>query len=89
MLRLLFLGWGACARTITIEAIYEDGVRKPAGPLPRSEHQKVQVTVHASGEVEAALAAVQRSHGLLRWTGDRETVERVATDDEFGILESP
>jgi predicted DNA-binding antitoxin AbrB/MazE fold protein len=31
--------------TLTVEAIYENGVLKPAQPLPFKEHEKVQVTV--------------------------------------------
>ena len=31
--------------TITVDATYEDGVLKPAQPLPLSEHEKVRVTV--------------------------------------------
>jgi predicted DNA-binding antitoxin AbrB/MazE fold protein len=31
--------------TITIEAVYEDGVLKPVQPLPLKEHEKVCVTV--------------------------------------------
>ncbi len=31
--------------TITVEATYEDGVLKPAQPLPLSEHEKVRLTV--------------------------------------------
>ena len=33
------------AMVIVVEAIYEDGVLKPAQPLPLSEHEKVEVTV--------------------------------------------
>ena len=40
-------------------------------------------------EVQAALQAVERSYGGLRWRGDREILEQIATEDEFGILESP
>jgi predicted DNA-binding antitoxin AbrB/MazE fold protein len=32
---------------ITVEAIYEDGVLKPAQPLPLQEHERVSVTVEA------------------------------------------
>jgi len=35
----------ANAMTITIDATYEDGVLKPAQPLPLSEHTQVRVTV--------------------------------------------
>jgi predicted DNA-binding antitoxin AbrB/MazE fold protein len=31
--------------SITIDATYEDGVLKPAQPLPLHEHEKVRVTV--------------------------------------------
>lgn len=30
---------------ITVDATYEDGVLKPAQPLPLGEHEKVRVTV--------------------------------------------
>lgn len=33
---------------ITIDATYENGVLKPAQPLPLSEHEKVRVTVEPS-----------------------------------------
>ena len=75
--------------TITIEAIYENGVLKPAQPLPLQENQRVRVSVHTPVDVPNALAAVQRSYGLIRWTGDVDTLRRVAEDDEFGLLESP
>ncbi len=45
--------------------------------------------MHVRAAVDEALAAVQKGYGLLRWTGDAETLRRVAEDDEFGILESP
>jgi predicted DNA-binding antitoxin AbrB/MazE fold protein len=74
---------------IIVEATYEDGVLKPNKPLPLPEHAKVQVTVHVPAAAPQALEAVQKGYGLLRWTGDAETLRRVAEDDEFGILESP
>jgi hypothetical protein len=40
-------------------------------------------------DTEKALEAVQRSYGLIHWTGDVETLRQVAENDEFGILESP
>lgn len=33
---------------ITFEAIYENGVLKPAQPLPLGEHEKVRVTVDSA-----------------------------------------
>lgn len=69
--------------TITIDATYEDGVLKPAQPLPLAEHERVSVTI------ASAASWVERTAGMLKWTGDPETLRRIAEDDEFGSLESP
>jgi predicted DNA-binding antitoxin AbrB/MazE fold protein len=79
---------------ITIEAIYENGVLKPAQLLPLKEHEKVRVTVEsvkgpAASPPDEAERIVRRSYGLIGWTGDVETLRRVAEDPEFGLLESP
>jgi len=68
---------------IVVEAIYENGVLKPAQPLPLAEHEKVEITVNT------ALSRVEASFGLLGWKGDAETVRRVALDPEFGLEECP
>ena len=68
---------------IVDEATYENGVLKPAEPLPLAEHEKVQITVNT------ALSRVRATYGLLGWTGDAETVRRVALDPEFSIEECP
>jgi hypothetical protein len=39
-------------------------------------------------DVQAALNAVQRTYGILQWTGDVETLDRIAMDPEFGIEEA-
>ncbi len=69
--------------TLTIEAIYENGVLKPAQPLPLKEHAKVTVIIEAAG------TWTKRTAGMLKWTGDPEVLRQIAEDDEFGILESP
>ncbi len=69
--------------SITIEATYEDGVLKPAQPLPLEEHEKVRVTI------ESEITWAERTAGMLKWTADPDILRRVAEDDEFGILESP
>jgi predicted DNA-binding antitoxin AbrB/MazE fold protein len=74
---------------LTVEAIYENGVLKPAQPLPLLEREKVHLTVHTLADTQVALQAVEQSYGLLAWRGDCETLERIALDDEFSILESP
>jgi predicted DNA-binding antitoxin AbrB/MazE fold protein len=69
--------------SLTVEAVYENGVLKPAQPLPLQEHQKVRITV------ESELTWAERTAGMLPWTGDPEILRRLAEDDEFSILESP
>jgi predicted DNA-binding antitoxin AbrB/MazE fold protein len=69
--------------TITVEATYENGILKPVGPLPFKEHEKVSVTVRP------ARSLARQTAGMVPWTGDAETLERIAKDPEFGILESP
>jgi predicted DNA-binding antitoxin AbrB/MazE fold protein len=63
--------------TITVEAIYEAGVLRPKEPLPLKEHEQVQITVQAQ-----PLDIVQ-AYGIMGWTGDQETLERIALDPEF------
>jgi predicted DNA-binding antitoxin AbrB/MazE fold protein len=77
------LSLGVEIMALTIEAVYENGVLKPAQPLPLKEHEKVRITV----EVETTWA--ERTAGMLQWTGDPEVLRRIAEDDEFSILESP
>lgn len=81
--------FGAKPMNLTVEAVYQDGVLKPTQPLPLKENERVRVSIHTTADVQNALDAVQRSYGLLHWTGDVEDLRRVAEDDEFGILESP
>ena len=69
--------------TITVEAVYENGVLKPTGPLPFQEHERVQLTIHP------AVSLARRTAGMIPWTGDVETLEQIAEDPGFGILESP
>lgn len=68
--------------SISVEAVYENGVLKPVRPLPLAENAKVLVTiVHQASWVD-------RTAGILKWTGDPEVLRRVAEDDEFSVLES-
>ncbi len=69
--------------TLTVDAVYENGVLRPAQPLPLKEHEKVSVTI------QPAISLARQTAGMVPWTGDVETLERIARDPEFGILESP
>jgi predicted DNA-binding antitoxin AbrB/MazE fold protein len=75
--------------TLTVDAIYENGVLKPAQPLPLKEHEQVRVSIHTPADIRTALEAVRRGYGLIPWTGDSDTLRRIAEDDEYGIMESP
>jgi predicted DNA-binding antitoxin AbrB/MazE fold protein len=68
---------------ITVEAIYENGVLKPAQPLPLKEHEKVRVTI------EPRPNWVQETAGILKWTGSPEELERFAEDPEFDYPPPP
>lgn len=63
---------------ITVEAIYENGVLKPTQRLPFEEHETVQVTVSK----ERSLA--EQTYGMMGWTGDAETLDRLLEEAEFG-----
>ena len=67
---------------ITVEAVYEDGVLKPKEPLPLKEHEIVQIRIQTGD------TPLLRAYGILGWTGDAETLERIALDPEFLLEES-
>lgn len=68
---------------ITFDAVYENGVLKPNKPLPLMEHEQVKVTLHTP------LSVAQQTAGMIPWSGDMETLECLACDPEFGLMESP
>ena len=67
---------------ITVEAVYEDGVLKPAQPLPLKEHEKVSVTVQ---ERQPSLAEriVARARALPQETLDRLPADGAAQHDHY------
>ncbi len=62
---------------IVVEAIYENGVLRPAEPLPLGEHEKVLISVRPG------LTCADRTAGLLGWTGSVELADRFASDPEL------
>ena len=68
--------------TLTVVAIYENGVLKPEHPLPLQEHEKVQVTVEANTNWVDATA------GILGWTGSSDELQYFALDPELDPQES-
>jgi predicted DNA-binding antitoxin AbrB/MazE fold protein len=63
--------------TITVEAVYENGVLKPSEPLPWKEGERVRVVISSLD------SPILRAYGMMGWTGDAETLERIALDPEF------
>jgi predicted DNA-binding antitoxin AbrB/MazE fold protein len=68
---------GSIIIAIVVEAVYENGVIKPARALPLREHQKVQLTV------ESAVSRVRQTAGLIGWTGSQEDADFVALSPEL------
>jgi predicted DNA-binding antitoxin AbrB/MazE fold protein len=68
--------------TITIEAVFENGVLKPQQPLPLQEHARVQVTVRA------AASRVRQTAGLIGWTGSQEDADFIAMSPKLDPQES-
>ena len=68
--------------SITVEAVYEGGVLKPARPLPLREHEQVQVTVHTG------VSRARQTAGLMGWTGSQEDADFVALSPELDPQES-
>ncbi len=69
--------------TITVEAVYENGVLRPTEPLPLKEHEKVTVTI------EPATNWVKATTGILRWQGSCEELQRFAEDPELDYPSPP
>ena len=68
---------------LTLDAIYENGVLKPAQPLPLKEQQRVQVTI------APATNWVEETYGICGWKGSAEEADRFATDPELGFPPAP
>jgi predicted DNA-binding antitoxin AbrB/MazE fold protein len=68
---------------ITVEAVYENGVLKPAQPLPFKEHEKLHITISSPANW------VQETAGLLGWKGSSEELAAFALDPEFEYPPAP
>jgi predicted DNA-binding antitoxin AbrB/MazE fold protein len=62
---------------ITVEAVYENGMLKLSEPLPWKEGERVNVVVSSLD------SPILKAYVLMDWTGDAETLERIALDPEF------
>jgi predicted DNA-binding antitoxin AbrB/MazE fold protein len=73
---------------LTVEAVYENGVLKPTQQLPLKEHEKVRVTIQTD-TCQTETSLLNLGYGLMGWTGDAETLERIALDPEFLGISAP
>lgn len=73
--------------SITIDATYEDGVLKPASPLPFKEREMLSITLVPKGE----LAQPETKHrSSSRWRplidcDDSELIQKAALDPELAF----
>ena len=63
--------------TITVDAIYENGVLKLNQPVPLHDQERVQVAIRRQA------SPLLDSYGMMGWNGDAETIDRIALDPEF------
>lgn len=61
---------------IIVEAIYENGVLKPAQPLPLKEREHVQVTVRR------ATSVADQTYGMIGWSGGADIFDRLFKESE-------
>jgi predicted DNA-binding antitoxin AbrB/MazE fold protein len=69
--------------TITVEAIYENGVLKPVEPLPFKEHERVRVTVHPG------TTWVERTAGIMGFTGSCQEADYFALSPDLEPSDDP
>jgi predicted DNA-binding antitoxin AbrB/MazE fold protein len=76
-----FSGVGIMA--FTIEAVYENGVLKPKGPLPLEEHEQVRITIHPR------VSNLADCYGIMGFTGTAEEADYFALDPELDYPPPP
>jgi len=69
--------------TLTVEAIYENGVLKLAQPLPLKEHERVQITVHP------LVRNLADAYGIMGFQGTAEEADYFAMDPELDYPPPP
>jgi len=61
---------------LVIEATYENGVLRPAQPLPLKEHEQVRVTI------QPKTSWVDETYGILGCKGSHEELEQILAEAE-------
>jgi predicted DNA-binding antitoxin AbrB/MazE fold protein len=62
--------------TITIDAVYENGVLRPIQPLTLREQEQVRVTV------ESRTSLADATFGIIGWKGSHEELEQIMAESE-------
>jgi predicted DNA-binding antitoxin AbrB/MazE fold protein len=68
---------------LTVEAIYEGGVLKPAQRLPLEEHEQVRITI------QSKTSWVEETYGICGWKGSAAEAEQFATDPDLDFPPPP
>jgi predicted DNA-binding antitoxin AbrB/MazE fold protein len=68
---------------ITVEAVYENGVLRPAQPLPLKEHERVQIIV------QTRVSNLADSYGLMGFQGTAAEADYFALDPELDYPPPP
>ena len=69
--------------TLTVEAVYENGVLKPVQPLPLKEQERVQLTI------QTKRSWVEETAGILSVPGTVEEADYFAMDPELDYPPPP
>jgi predicted DNA-binding antitoxin AbrB/MazE fold protein len=67
--------------TLTVEAVYENGVLKPTQALPLPEHAMVRVTI------EPHVSPLLQAYGIMGFQGTPEEAEYFALSPDLDPLE--
>ena len=62
---------------LEVDATYADGVLKLDRPLPLNENERLTVRIISK------TTRAQESYGRVQWTGDPETLRKIAEDDDL------
>jgi predicted DNA-binding antitoxin AbrB/MazE fold protein len=63
--------------SITVEAVYENGVLRPSEPLPWKEGERVRI------EVSSLESPLLKAYGIMGFKGTAEEAEYFALDPEL------
>lgn len=69
--------------TLTVEAVYENGVLKPTQPLPLKDKERVEITIQTKRNW------VEETAGIMGFQGTSEEADYFAMDPELDFPPPP